>query len=134
VGSNGPGDPKDCEQAVKTIRTVIDAGLPYVGICLGHQLLALAIGADTYKLKYGHRGVNQPCMNMDDHHCVVTSQNHGYAVDPKTLPKEYVPWYINVNDQTNEGIRHTEKNVRSVQFHPEGHPGPGDSKEIFKLI
>ncbi len=129
--SNGPGDPKDCPQTITNIRKSLATGKPYFGVCLGHQLLGLAIGGDTYKLPYGHRGINQPCQDMDTKKAYVTSQNHGYAVDPKKLPKGFVPWFINCNDGTNEGIRHQTKPIRSVQFHPEGHPGPTDTSWLF---
>lgn len=132
--SNGPGDPKDWGKTIVNIRRVVDCDIPFLGICLGHQLLALAIGADTYKLKYGHRGLNQPCLDLSTNKAYVTSQNHGYAVDPKTLPKEYSEWFINLNDRTNEGIRHQSKKIVSIQFHPEGNPGPFDAKGIFSII
>ncbi len=134
VCSNGPGDPKDCVPTIENIRKVVAANMPFLGICLGHQLLALAIGADTYKLKYGHRGINQPCMDLMTQKCYITSQNHGYAVNVDTLPAGYVPWFKNLNDGTNEGIKATKKLVRSVQFHPEGYPGPYDSEFIFDMF
>ena len=133
VCSNGPGDPKDCGKTVENIRKVVAADIPFLGICLGHQLLALAVGADTYKLRYGHRGLNQPCLDVTTNKAYVTSQNHGYAVDRKTIPSGYEEWFINLNDQTSEGIRHKTKPVRSVQFHPEGHPGPFDTDWIFDM-
>ena len=132
--SNGPGDPKDCEVTIKHIKTVIDAGLPFIGVCLGHQLVALATGADTYKLPYGHRGLNQPVMDMLTQKAYVTSQNHGYAVKKETLQKGYAEWFLNLNDQTNEGLYSKEHNVWSTQFHPEGNPGPFDTKWIFSLF
>ncbi|NMC36225.1 glutamine-hydrolyzing carbamoyl-phosphate synthase small subunit [Candidatus Beckwithbacteria bacterium] len=134
ICGNGPGDPKDCPQTVANIQKVLKAQIPFLGICLGHQLLSLAIGADTYKLPYGHRGLNQPCMDLTTKKAYVTSQNHGYAVDRKTIPAAYGEWFINLNDQTNEGIFHKKLNIRSVQFHPEGCPGPFDTKHIFKFV
>jgi carbamoyl-phosphate synthase large subunit/carbamoyl-phosphate synthase small subunit len=129
--SNGPGDPKDCPETIANIKKTLAAGKPYFGVCLGHQLLGLAIGGDTYKLPYGHRGINQPVQDVDTKKAYVTSQNHGYAVNPETLPNGYVPWFINLNDGTNEGIRHATKCIRSVQFHPEGNPGPTDTDWLF---
>jgi carbamoyl-phosphate synthase small subunit len=135
IVSNGPGDPKECQVTIASIRRVIDAGIPYLGICLGHQLLALAIGADTYKLPYGHRGLNQPCQDLQNGKAYMTSQNHGYAVDRNTIPEDYIEWFINLNDRTNEGICHRMLNISSVQFHPEGEPGPFDSRFILgKLL
>jgi carbamoyl-phosphate synthase small subunit len=132
--SNGPGDPKDCVPTIENIGKVLDAGIPFIGVCLGHQLVALATGADTYKLSYGHRGLNQPVLDLDTNKAYVTSQNHGYAVDRKTIPKGFSEWFINLNDQTNEGMRHTEKPIWSTQFHPEGSPGPFDTKWVFSLF
>lgn len=134
VCSNGPGDPKDCEPTIRNIRNVLAQNIPYVGICLGHQLLALAIGADTYKLKYGHRGLNQPCQDMTTGKCYVTSQNHGYAVQVDTIPEGFIPWFKNLNDGTNEGLKHVKKKIYSTQFHPEGNPGPFDSDFLFELL
>jgi carbamoyl-phosphate synthase small subunit len=134
VCSNGPGDPKDVPATIANIKKVLTADIPFLGICLGHQLLSLAIGADTYKLKYGHRGLNQPCQEIISKKAYVTSQNHGYAVDRKTIPSDFREWFINLNDQTNEGIRHKSKNIHSVQFHPEGDPGPFDTNWIFGLL
>ncbi len=131
VVSNGPGDPKTCRQTILQIRHAIDRDIPVFGICLGHQLLALAAGANTYKLKYGHRSQNQPVIEMATGRCLITSQNHGYAVDNSTLPDEWVPWFINLNDDTNEGIRHISGRFSSVQFHPEASPGPDDAGYLF---
>lgn len=131
VISNGPGDPKMCRQTILQIRESITRNIPVFGICLGHQLLALAAGANTYKLKYGHRSQNQPVIEVGTEKCIVTSQNHGFAVDNKTLPREWKPWFLNLNDQTNEGIQHISGRFRSVQFHPEASPGPVDAAYLF---
>ena len=134
VCSNGPGDPKDCAITISYIKKVLDANIPFLGVCLGHQLLALAIGADTYKLPYGHRGLNQPCQDVLTGKAYVTSQNHGYAVDRKTIPKGFSEWFINLNDNTNEGLQNSKRKIWSTQFHPEGNPGPFDTKWIFTLL
>lgn len=129
--SNGPGDPTQCGATIEHIRTAMAAGRPILGICLGNQLLALAVGASTYKLKYGHRSQNQPCIDTETGRCYITSQNHGFAVDGKTLPPGWEEWFTNANDGSNEGIKHKTKMWRSVQFHPEACPGPTDTKWIF---
>lgn len=134
VLSNGPGDPAMCAEAIRVIRAGLDRDLPILGICLGHQLLALAAGGETYKLKYGHRGQNQPCIEVGSRRCFITSQNHGFAVNEESLPAGWQPWFFNANDGTNEGIRHGKKPVFSVQFHPEAHPGPVDTTHIFDLF
>ena len=131
VVSNGPGDPKMCRQTILQIRLTIERGIPVFGICLGHQLMALAVGANTYKLKYGHRSQNQPVIEVGTNKCLVTSQNHGYAVDNNTLPRDWHPWFNNLNDGTNEGICHVSGRFRSVQFHPEAAPGPVDAGYLF---
>jgi carbamoyl-phosphate synthase small subunit len=131
VVSNGPGDPKMCRQSILQIRDTISRGIPVFGVCLGHQLMALAVGANTYKLKYGHRSQNQPVMDVKTNRCLITSQNHGFAVDNNTLPSDWEPWFINLNDNTNEGIRHRTGQFMSVQFHPEASPGPTDSGYLF---
>ncbi len=129
--SNGPGDPKMCKATIDSIRSAMQKNIPIMGICLGNQLLALAAGADTYKLKYGHRSQNQPCIDTETGRCYITSQNHGFAVDTKSLPRGWKGWFTNANDNTNEGIRHISKPFFSVQFHPEACPGPLDTGFLF---
>lgn len=129
--SNGPGDPKECPATIETARRVMAASLPVMGICLGNQVLALAAGADTFKLPFGHRGQNQPCRLEGSPRCYITSQNHGYAVDGTTLPDGLEPWFTNLNDGTNEGLRHVRKPFIGVQFHPEAMPGPVDTGFLF---
>jgi len=129
--SNGPGDPLQCEETIKTLEKLYKKKTPIFGICLGSQLMALAAGAKTYKLKYGHRSQNQPCVMVQSKRCFITSQNHGYAVEEKSLPSSWEPWFFNANDGTNEGIRHIKKPFMGVQFHPEAHPGPVDTNFLF---
>lgn len=129
--SNGPGDPAMCDVTVKNIKKVIDAEKPIMGICLGNQLLARAAGAETYKLKYGHRSHNQPVLLTGTNRCYITSQNHGFAVAAETLPDDWEPLFTNVNDNTNEGIRHKSKPFFSTQFHPEATSGPTDTEYLF---
>ena len=131
VISNGPGDPKMARATIYHLRDAMTHNKPIFGICLGNQLLALAAGANTYKLKFGHRSQNQPCLEVGTKRCFITSQNHGFAVDTRTLPSEWKPWFINANDDTNEGIRHRNKPFMSVQFHPEARPGPIDTAFLF---
>jgi carbamoyl-phosphate synthase small subunit len=131
VISNGPGDPKMCEETIEHVKKCMDRKVPILGICLGNQILALAAGANTYKLKFGHRSQNQPSIEVGTKRCYITSQNHGYAVDEKTIPKDWKPWFVNANDETNEGIRHEFKPFISTQFHPEAAPGPVDTDFIF---
>ena len=130
--SNGPGDPKDCTDIIAEIRKLYESDVPIFAICLGHQLMALAAGADTHKLKYGHRGGNHPVKDLETGRVYISSQNHGYVVDTEHLdPKIATPSFINVNDKTNEGLRYTGKNIYTVQFHPEACPGPQDSSFLF---
>ena len=131
--ANGPGDPERCETTVSHIRTFLSSTKirPCMGICLGNQLLARAAGASTYKLKYGHRSHNQPVQQVGTNKCFVTSQNHGYAVDSKTLPEDWEPLFVNMNDGSNEGIRHKVNPWLSAQFHPEACSGPVDTEFLF---
>lgn len=130
--SNGPGDPKECKEAIKEIRKLYDADVPIFAICLGHQLMALAAGADTYKMKYGHRGGNHPVKDLETGRVYISSQNHGYVVDVEHLDQKIaVPAFVNVNDGTNEGLSYQGKNIFTVQFHPEACPGPQDSGYLF---
>jgi carbamoyl-phosphate synthase small subunit len=130
--SNGPGDPKDNEALIEQIRTVLfPSGKPVFGVCLGNQLLALAAGGDTVKLKYGHRSHNQPVQDLLTRRCYVTSQNHGYVVRDESLPEDWEPWFVNVNDGSNEGVFCRSRPWSSVQFHPEAAPGPEDAGFLF---
>jgi len=129
--SNGPGNPEMYPELVEQAKKIFDSGKPVLGICMGHQIVSLAAGAKTYKMKYGHRSQNQPVINKINNRCFVTSQNHGYAVDTSSLSKDWNIWFENLNDQTNEGIIHKEKPIMSVQFHPEAAPGPVDTEFIF---
>ncbi|WP_163708805.1 glutamine-hydrolyzing carbamoyl-phosphate synthase small subunit [Mangrovibacterium lignilyticum] len=129
--SNGPGDPAMCDKTVANIEKAIQLEKPIMGICLGNQLLARAAGAETYKLKFGHRSHNQPVLLAGTDRCFITSQNHGYAVAPESLPADWEPMFINVNDETNEGIRHKTKPFFSTQFHPEACSGPVDTEYLF---
>jgi carbamoyl-phosphate synthase small subunit len=132
VIGNGPGDPKDLAPLVRQVRSLLGSyRKPIFGICLGNQILALAAGGDTYKLPYGHRGVNQPVQDLLSRRCYVTSQNHGYAVKDESLPKDWEAWFVNINDGTNEGIRSSHLPYFSVQFHPEASPGPQDTGFLF---
>ncbi|MDR1324805.1 MAG: glutamine-hydrolyzing carbamoyl-phosphate synthase small subunit [Treponema sp.] len=130
--SNGPGDPKACGKTIATVRRAFERGKPIFGICLGVQIMALAAGADTYKLPYGHRGQNQPCVDTETKRCYITSQNHGYAVRGDTLPKAWEPWFVNANDNTIEGIKSSKAPFSAVQFHPEGCPGPRDTEFLIE--
>lgn len=129
--SNGPGNPDMAEKTVENIRKAIEIGKPICGICMGNQLLSKAAGAKTYKLKYGHRSHNQPVRQLGTDRCFVTSQNHGFAVDSSTLGADWEPLFVNMNDGTNEGIRHKTKPFFSAQFHPEASSGPKDTEFIF---
>ncbi len=130
--SNGPGDPKECVEVIEQIKKLYDSDIPIFAICLGHQLMALATGADTFKMKYGHRGGNHPVKDLETGRVYISSQNHGYVVDMERLdPQVAVPAFINVNDGTNEGLAYTGKNIFTVQFHPEACPGPQDSGYLF---
>ena len=129
--SNGPGDPAALGYAVDAVRGLVQSGLPIFGICLGHQILGQAFGGKTFKLKFGHRGGNQPVKDLETGRVEITSQNHGFAVDPASLPAEVVIDRINLNDQTVEGMRHQTKPIFSVQYHPEASPGPHDSTPLF---
>jgi carbamoyl-phosphate synthase small subunit len=132
VIGNGPGDPQDLTELVAVLRRILEQfDKPVLGICLGNQLLALAAGASTYKLPYGHRGVNQPVQELETRRCFITSQNHGYAVDDTSIPDGWTPWFRNLNDNTNEGIRCKGRPFLGVQFHPEGCPGPDDTAHVF---
>lgn len=132
VIGNGPGDPKDLHTLIEQIRGILNLyNKPVLGICLGHQVLALAAGGDTYKLPYGHRGINQPVQDLLTRRCFITSQNHGYAVSDEALPPGWEPWFVNTNDGTNEGIRSRNQPFCSVQFHPEASPGPQDTGYLF---
>ena len=130
--SNGPGDPKDCVNVIKEIKKLYDSDKPIFAICLGHQLMALATGADTFKMKYGHRGGNHPVKDLSTGRVYISSQNHGYVVDVNKLDEKVaVPAFVNVNDGTNEGLSYVGKNIFTVQFHPEACPGPQDSSYLF---
>ncbi len=130
--SNGPGDPKECVSIIKEIKKLYDSNVPIFAICLGHQLMALATGADTHKMKYGHRGANHPVKDLQTGKVYISSQNHGYVVDMDTLDDKIArPAFINVNDKTNEGLEYVGKNIFTVQFHPEACAGPKDSDYLF---
>lgn len=131
VISNGPGNPKHCAATIETLRRAMSLGQPIFGICLGSQLLALASGARTYKLRYGHRGQNQPCKEEGTRRCRLTSQNHGFAIDGSSLPQDWKVWFSNANDGSVEGIRHARRPFMAVQFHPEASPGPLDTSYLF---
>lgn len=130
--SNGPGDPAGVPQVVETVRTIVESGTPTFGICFGHQLLALALGGSTYKLKFGHRGGNQPVMDLTTGRVEITSQNHGFCVDKDSLDPDLIETtHINLNDKTSEGLRHKILPAFSVQYHPEAAPGPNDAAHLF---
>jgi carbamoyl-phosphate synthase small subunit len=129
--SNGPGDPAALDYAVQAVSDLVESGIPIFGICLGHQILGQAVGGKTFKLKFGHRGGNQPVKDLATGRVEITSQNHGFAVDPKSLPSDISVDRINLNDQTVEGMRHKTKPIFCVQYHPEASPGPHDSTPLF---
>jgi len=132
VISNGPGDPKKCTQTIDTVRELLETDIPILGICLGMQILALAGGADTYKLKFGHRAVNHPCVDVQTGRCYITTQNHGYSVSSESLAEtKFSARFVNINDKTIEGISHVEKAITGVQWHPESSPGPYDTRFLF---
>ncbi|MHA1409918.1 MAG: glutamine-hydrolyzing carbamoyl-phosphate synthase small subunit [Candidatus Odinarchaeia archaeon] len=133
--SNGPGDPKKVVEVVDNVKRLMEYDISIFGICLGNQILAMAGGADTYKLKYGHRSQNQPSLDIFTKRCYITSQNHGYTVSEETIKKtEFKPWFVNINDKTNEGIIHKNDKFFAVQFHPENHPGPVDTEYVFDIF
>lgn len=129
--SNGPGDPKIAKESIELMKNVLEKEIPTFGICLGTQIMALAAGADTYKLKYGHRSQNQPCRIVGENKAFITSQNHGFAVKKESLPGDWKEWFVNLNDGTVEGIKHESKPFSAVQFHPEATPGPRDTEFLF---
>ena len=132
IVSNGPGNPKQCVKTVRTVNELFDESIPLLGICLGTQIIGLALGGDTYKLKYGHRGQNKPCIDLETLRSYVTSQNHGYAINPKSLEGTGLkPWFVNADDKTIEGLKHKNGRCISVQFHPEASPGPNDTEYVF---
>ncbi|HVH15177.1 MAG TPA: glutamine-hydrolyzing carbamoyl-phosphate synthase small subunit [Candidatus Angelobacter sp.] len=132
VISNGPGDPKKCVQTIDTVRELLETDVPIMGICLGMQILALAAGADTYKLKFGHRAVNHPCVDLKTGRCYITTQNHGYTVKSESLAKtKFSARFANINDKTIEGIVHENREIIGVQWHPESSPGPYDTRFLF---
>jgi len=130
--SNGPGDPAVLDYAIANVKTLVDAERPMFGICLGHQILGLAVGGDTFKLKFGHRGANHPVKDLQSGKVEITSQNHGFAVDPQSLPPDIVVTHENLYDGTVEGFRHKDKPIFSVQYHPEASPGPHDADYLFR--
>ena len=130
--SNGPGDPKNCVDTIECITELVEK-VPLMGICLGAQILTLALGGDTYKLKYGHRSQNQPALDLNNNRCYITTQNHGYAIKNESLEKTHLKaWFMNPNDKTVEGVKHKNKPVFAVQWHPEAAPGPYDTEFLFK--
>jgi carbamoyl-phosphate synthase small subunit len=130
--SNGPGDPKQCVKTVEAVRELLDMGMPMMGVCLGTQILALAVGGDTYKLKYGHRSQNQPALDLETGRCYITTQNHGYTVERDSIKDTGLKeWFMNANDKTVEGVKHKSKPAFALQWHPEASPGPYDTQFLF---
>jgi carbamoyl-phosphate synthase small subunit len=129
--SNGPGDPEPCDYAIEASRTLIDAGVPTFGICLGHQIMALASGAKTFKMKFGHHGANHPVQDLATGRVAITSQNHGFAVDPATLPATLRPTHVSLFDGTLQGLERTDRPAFCFQGHPEASPGPHDIAPLF---
>jgi carbamoyl-phosphate synthase small subunit len=129
--SNGPGDPQPCDYAIEAARTIIEAGMPTFGICLGHQIMALACGARTFKMKFGHHGANHPVKDLDSGRVSITSQNHGFAVDAATLPPHLRATHVSLFDGTLQGLAHTDKPAFCFQGHPEASPGPHDIAYLF---
>ncbi len=130
--SNGPGDPKQCVKTVEAVRELLDRDMPMMGVCLGTQILALAVGGDTYKLKYGHRSQNQPALDLETGRCYITTQNHGYTVQRDSIKETgLTEWFMNVNDKTVEGVKHKTKPAFALQWHPEASPGPYDTEFLF---
>jgi carbamoyl-phosphate synthase small subunit len=134
VLSNGPGDPTMALETVENVRRALGTAVPILGVCLGSQILGLAAGSRTYKLKYGHRSQNQPCVETGTRRCYITPQNHGYAIDADTLPEDWREWFYNNNDRSNEGIKHISKPFFGAQFHPEASPGPDDTEFLFDVF
>ncbi|KAF6247278.1 carbamoyl-phosphate synthase small subunit [Nitrosopumilus sp. b3] len=135
VLSSGPGDPQKCPNTIDTAKKLIENNIPTLGICLGAQIIGIAGNTDTYKLKYGHRGQNKPCVNLENNQVYVTSQNHGYGITPESLEKsEFNLWFTNADDKTVEGIKHKKQKCIAVQFHPEAAPGPYDCKFVFEEL
>ncbi len=132
IVSNGPGDPKRCMKTIECVQELVDENVPLMGICLGAQILALALGGDTYKMKYGHRSQNQPVLDLETGRCYITTQNHGYSINPDSLEETNLKvWFMNANDKTVEGIKHKDKPVFALQWHPEAAPGPYDTQFLF---
>jgi carbamoyl-phosphate synthase small subunit len=130
--SNGPGDPKQCTKTIEAVRELLDKNMPMMGVCLGTQILALAVGGDTYKLKYGHRSQNQPALDLETGRCYITTQNHGYTVEPDSIKDTGLKeWFMNANDKTVEGVKHKTKPAFALQWHPEASPGPYDTQFLF---
>mgnify|MGYP000007313221 FL=1 len=135
VLSNGPGNPAKMDKQIKLCAEIVEYGLPILGICLGHQLLAHALGLGTFKMAYGHRGINKPCRDLTTGKCIITLQNHGYAVNPKDLQNSgFRPWFVDCDDGTIEGLLHEKKTILTTQFHPEGSPGPQDGGYVLDLF